>query len=225
MDRWQQINQLFHSALAHERDQRAAFLAGACAGDEALRAEVESLVASHEQAESFIERPASDVAAELLAGAHSQLSAGEQLGHYTITSLLGAGGMGEVYLAEDLLLGRRIALKLLPAHFTVDGERVRRFEQEARAASGLNHPNIVTIHEIGRADSAHFIATEFIDGETLRASLSRSRLSLRAALDVAIQVASALVAAHKAGIVHRDIKPENIMVRRDDRVVKVLDFG
>ena len=225
MDRWQQINQLFHSALAHERDQRAAFLAGACAGDEALRAEVESLVASHEQAESFIEQPASDVAAELLAGAHSQLSAGQQLGHYTITSLLGAGGMGEVYLAEDLLLGRRIALKLLPAHFTVDGERVRRFEQEARAASGLNHPNIVTIHEIGRADSAHFIATEFIDGETLRASLSRSRLSLRAALDVAIQVASALVAAHKAGIVHRDIKPENIMVRRDDRVVKVLDFG
>ena len=225
MDRWQQINQLFHSALAHERNQRAAFLVQACAGDEALRAEVESLVASHEQAESFIEQPASDVAAELLAGAHSQLSAGQQLGHYTITSLLGAGGMGEVYLAEDLLLGRRIALKLLPAHFTVDGERVRRFEQEARAASGLNHPNIVTIHEIGRADSAHFIATEFIDGETLRASLSRSRLSLRAALDVAIQVASALVAAHKAGIVHRDIKPENIMVRRDDRVVKVLDFG
>jgi len=225
MDRWQQINQLFHSALAHERDQRAAFLVQACAGDEALRAEVESLVASHEQAESFIERPAADVAAELLAGGQNRLGAGQQLGHYTITDLLGAGGMGEVYLAEDLRLGRRIALKLLPAQFTVDGERVRRFEQEARAASALNHPNIVTIYEIGRENSTHFIATEFIDGETLRASLSRSRLSLREALDMAIQVASAISAAHKAGIVHRDIKPENIMVRRDDRLVKVLDFG
>ncbi len=224
-ERWQQVNELFHSALEHDHGLRAEFLSGACAGDEALREEVESLLAAHEQMESFIETPASDVAAELLAGGQIQLMAGQKIGHYTITALLGAGGMGEVYLAEDMMLGRRIALKLLPAQFTVDRARVRRFELEARAASALNHPNIVTIHEIGRSDSSQFIATEFIDGETLRASLSRSRLSLRAALDVAIQVASALVAAHKAGIVHRDIKPENIMVRRDDRLVKVLDFG
>ena len=223
-ERWQQINQLFHSALAHERGQRAAFLAGACAGDEALRAEVESLVAAHEQAESFIERPAADVAAELLAGGQNRLGAGQQIGHYTITDLLGAGGMGEVYLAEDLLLGRRIALKLLPAQFTVDGERVRRFEQEARAVSALNHPNIVTIHEIGQSNSAHFIATEFVDGETLRAHMANARMRIGEALDVAVQVASALAAAHEAGIVHRDIKPENIMLRRD-RIVKVLDFG
>ena len=225
-ERWQQINQLFHSALEHERGQRAAFLAAACAGDdEALRAEVASLVASHEQAESFIERDASDVAAELLAGGNNRLGAGQQLGHYTITALLGAGGMGEVYLAEDLTLGRRIALKLLPAKFTTDAERVHRFEQEARAASALNHPNIVTIHEIGRADSTHFIATEFIDGETLRASLAGTRLKLDELLDIATQVASALAAAHEAGIVHRDIKPENIMLRRRDQIVKVLDFG
>ncbi|MDQ3256629.1 MAG: serine/threonine-protein kinase [Acidobacteriota bacterium] len=223
-ERWQQINELFHSALDHERGQRAAFLAEACAGDESLRVEVESLVASHEQAESFIERDASDVAAELLASGQNRLVAGQKLGHYIITALLGAGGMGEVYLAEDLLLGRRIALKLLPAQFTVDGERVRRFEQEARTASALNHPNIVTIHEIGRADSAHFIATEFIDGETLRASLACTRMKLDEVLDTATQVASALAAAHAAGIVHRDIKPENVMVRRD-RIVKVLDFG
>ncbi len=224
-ERWQQIDQLFHSALNHERGQRAAFIAEACAGDLVLRKEVESLLEAHEQVESFIEKPASDVAAELLDGGQTRLSAGQKIGHYTIMALLGVGGMGEVYLAQDLKLGRQIALKLLPALYTVDGARVRRFEQEARAASALNHPNIVTIHEIGRSDSSHFIATEFIDGETLRAAISRSRLTLRAALDVAIQVASALVAAHKAGIVHRDIKPENIMVRRDDRVVKVLDFG
>lgn len=223
-ERWHQINQLFHCALDHECGQRAAFLAATCGDDEALRAEVESLVASHEQAESFIEQDVSDVAAELLAGDQTQLEAGQRLGHYTITALLGAGGMGEVYLAEDLLLGRPVALKLLPAQFTVDAERVQRFEQEARTASALNHPNIVTIHEIGRADAAHFIATEFIDGETLRASLACTRMKLDEVLDTATQVASALAAAHEAGIVHRDIKPENIMVRRD-WIVKVLDFG
>ncbi len=225
MNHWQQINQLFHSALERERGQRAAFLAVACAGDEILRAEVGSLLAAHEQAESFIEMPAADVAAGLLADGQNSLVAGQQLGHYRITALVGAGGMGEVYLAEDVLLGRRIALKLLPAQFTVDGERVRRFEQEARSASALNHPNIVTIHEISSENGTPFIATEFVDGETLRATLSRSRLSLGDALDVAVQVASALSTAHKAKIVHRDIKPENIMLRGDDRLVKVLDFG
>ncbi|MEJ7576850.1 MAG: protein kinase [Pyrinomonadaceae bacterium] len=138
-------------------------------------------------------------------------------------SLLGAGGMGEVYLAEDLMLGRRIALKLLP-QFTLSADRVRRFEQEARAASALNHPNIVTIHEIGRSHSAHFIATEFVDGVTLREHMANTRMTIGEVLDIAVQVASALSAAHEAGIVHRDIKPENVMLRRD-RLVKVLDFG
>jgi serine/threonine-protein kinase len=147
-----------------------------------------------------------------------------QLGRYEIRSLLGEGGMGEVYLAEDRQLGRRVALKILPAELTDNVERLRRFGQEARAASALNHPNILTIHEIGQSDGAHFIATEFIDGETLRARIERSRLSPEEALDIAAQTAAALAAAHEAGIVHRDIKPENVMLRRD-RLVKVLDFG
>ena len=149
---------------------------------------------------------------------------GAQLGHYRIVSLLGAGGMGEVYLAEDPRLGRKVALKLLPKHFTGDADRVRRFQREARAASALNHPNIVTIFDIGQVESTHFLATEYIEGETLRERLSRSMLSTAEAVDLAIQTGSALSAAHDAGIVHRDLKPENIMVRRDG-YVKVLDFG
>ncbi len=132
--------------------------------------------------------------------------------------------MGEVYLAQDGRLGRKVALKLLPPEFTQDEDRVRRFEREARAASALNHPNILTIHEIGETDGTTFIATEFIEGETLRQRLARRRMKLSELLDIAIQVSSALAAAHEGGIVHRDIKPENIMLRRDG-YVKVLDFG
>jgi TolB-like protein/Tfp pilus assembly protein PilF len=149
---------------------------------------------------------------------------GRTLGHYQIVSLLGAGGMGEVYLADDIRLRRRVAVKLLPAEFTAQRERMRRFEQEARAVSTLNHPNILTIHEVGCVDLTHYIVTEFIDGQTLRQRMTSGRPTLREALDIAMQVASALAAAHEAGIVHRDLKPENIMLRRDG-YVKVLDFG
>src|SRR5215475_14769496 len=155
---------------------------------------------------------------------HSPSRTGTQLGHYRILSLLGAGGMGEVYLAEDPRLGRKIALKLLPVPFTGDDDRVRRFQREARAASALNHPNIVTIFDIGQVESTHFLATEYIEGETLRERLSRLALSTAEAVDLAIQTGSALSAAHDAGIIHRDLKPENIMIRRDG-YVKVLDFG
>ena len=223
-ERWQKIDQLFHAALDREPGERAAFLLQACVGDDSLQKEVESLISSHEQSESFIERPAADVAADLLAGAEAQLTPGQSVGPYQIVSLLGEGGMGEVYLAEDLRLGRQVALKRLPSQFTLSAERVRRFEQEARSASALNHPNIVTIHEIGRIDSTHFITTEFIDGETLRLHLASTRMNLDEVLDIAAQIASALAAAHAAGITHRDIKPENVMIR-SDRIVKVLDFG
>jgi serine/threonine protein kinase/TolB-like protein/Tfp pilus assembly protein PilF len=152
------------------------------------------------------------------------LSPNTRLSHYQIISMLGAGGMGEVYLAEDTRLDRKVALKLLPEQFTRDEERVRRFVQEAKAASALNHPNIITIHEIGQTEDRHYIATEFIEGETLRDKLSRGPLTVNETLGVGIQVAGALDAAHKAGVIHRDIKPENVMVRRDD-IVKVLDFG
>ncbi len=146
------------------------------------------------------------------------------IAHYRLLAPLGAGGMGEVYLAEDTKLGRKVALKLLPEEFTRDAGRVRRFEQEARAASALNHPNILTIFEIGEANEAHYIATEYIDGQTLRERLNGDRLAPPAALHIAAQIAAALTAAHEAGIVHRDIKPENVMLRRDG-IVKVLDFG
>lgn len=222
-ERWQQVDQLFHSALERHGGERAAFLAQACIEDERLRQEVESLLSFHELATSFIEKPAGDAAAELLVERHARLTPGVMVNRYKILDLLGKGGMGEVYLAEDTELHRRIALKVLPAGFTRDSDRVRRFVREAHAASALNHPNIVTIHEIGRLDDVHFIVTEFIEGQTLREQL-RAGLRLAEALDVAIQVASALDAAHSAGIVHRDIKPENIMLRRD-AYVKVLDFG
>jgi eukaryotic-like serine/threonine-protein kinase len=152
------------------------------------------------------------------------LSPNSQFGRYEILSKLGAGGMGDVYLAQDGRLGRKVALKLLPSHFISDADRLRRFQQEARAASALNHPNILTIHEIGQIDDHPFIATEFIDGQTLREHTALALIKLEEALDVAVQVASALAAAHKGGIIHRDIKPENIMIR-DDGFVKVLDFG
>ena len=150
--------------------------------------------------------------------------AGKRLGRYEIRSLLGAGGMGEVYLAQDAQLDRAVALKILPAHLSSDEQRMRRFAQEAKAASALNHPNIITIYEVGHVDSVNFIATEFIDGVTLRYLMKDTRMTLRESFDIVIQVASALAAAHAAGIVHRDIKPENIMLRRDG-YVKVLDFG
>ena len=146
------------------------------------------------------------------------------LSHYRLIRQLGAGGMGEVYLAEDTKLDRKVALKLLPAKFTEEADRVRRFVQEAKAASALNHPNIITVCEIGEERDTHYIATEFIDGQTLRQRMTSEDLSLNVALDVAMQTASALAAAHEVGIIHRDIKPENIMVRRDGHV-KVLDFG
>jgi serine/threonine protein kinase/Flp pilus assembly protein TadD len=152
------------------------------------------------------------------------LSAGTRLGPYEVLAPIGAGGMGEVYLAEDTRLDRKVALKLLPAEFTEDESRVRRFVQEAKAASALNHPNILTIHDIGQLDSRHYIAAEFIDGQTLRGRMAGDRMTLPEALDVAAQVANALAAAHEARIAHRDIKPENVMLRRDG-YVKVLDFG
>ena len=211
--------------LEREPAERAAFLADACAGDDELRREVESLLTAHNRAEKFIEAPAMEMAAKAAAAVGVGLTTvGRKIGPYRVLSLLGAGGMGEVYLAEDTRLGRRVALKLLPSEFTHDAERIRRFEREARAASALNHPNIVTIYEIGQSDGAYFIATELVEGQTLRDFMPRARAQMKEALNVIAQVADALSAAHAAGIVHRDVKPENIMLRPDG-YVKVLDFG
>jgi serine/threonine protein kinase len=224
-DRWQQIKEIFHSALEREPAERSAYLAGACAGDESIRSEVESLIAAHEKDGSFIDSPAYEVAAAWLAeDDEPDPLVGQQINRYKVLSQLGAGGMGEVYLAQDTKLGRKIALKLLPASFTNDADRLHRFQQEARTASSLNHPNILTIYEIGDEQGLHFIATELIEGQTLRGRLASVPLELSDALDIILQAASALAAAHEVGIVHRDVKPENIMLRTDG-YVKVLDFG
>jgi class 3 adenylate cyclase/tetratricopeptide (TPR) repeat protein len=223
-ERWQRIKELFLAALERGPGERAAFIDAACAGDAEARAEVASLVAAHEKEGEFIDAPAAVMAARLAADTEGGFEAGRRVGSYEIVSTLGEGGMGKVYLARDTRLGRNVALKLLPAFFTCDGERVRRFEQEARAASALNHPNILTIHEIGEEGPARFIATEYVEGETLRERLRRGEVPLAEALDIATQVAAALAAAHAAHVVHRDIKPENLIVRSDG-YVKVLDFG
>ena len=222
--RWQQVNELFHSAVECAPEERAAFLAEACRGDESLRREVKSLLASHERTENFIESPAFETAPELLISDRAGALIGELIGHYVIERLIGVGGMGEVYLARDVQLGRKAALKLLPEHLTADEAQLSRFKIEARSASALNHPNILTVYEIGTAGNRQFIATEFIEGGTLRALVAEEKMNLHAALEIAVQVASALAAAHEAGVVHRDIKPENIMLRPDG-YAKVLDFG
>src|SRR2546423_523131 len=223
-ERWQQVNDLFQLAAERAPEERAAFLDEGCHGDEGLRREVESLLASYERAENFIESPAFEVAPELLTNERAGALVGKVIGHYRIESLIGVGGMGEVYLARDERLGRKVALKLLPERLTVDETQLSRFKTEARSASALNHPNILTVYEIGAEGNRQFIATEFIEGITLRASLACGRMNLHAALEIAVQVASALAAAHETGVVHRDIKPENIMLRPDG-FAKVLDFG
>ncbi len=226
--RWKQIKEVYDRSLDLSGDERESLLAEACGDDDDLRREVESLLAAHNDAGSFLQSPAVEVAAREIVADDDTSTApqliGRELANYKIISLLGRGGMGEVYLAEDKRLRRKVALKLLPVQFTNDVERLRRFEREASAASATNHPNIITIHEISQVDGAHYIVTEFIDGQTLRQRMQTAKLSLNEVVDIAIQVAKALEAAHSAGIIHRDIKPENVMVRRDG-LVKVLDFG
>jgi TolB-like protein/tRNA A-37 threonylcarbamoyl transferase component Bud32/Tfp pilus assembly protein PilF len=221
-ERWKHVEKLFHAALKRSPAEHPAFLDEACVGDERLRGEVESLLSAHGCAGDFLESPTFE--SEALTGL-ATLVAGQIFGRYRILGLLGEGGMGEVYLAEDARLGRRVALKLLPSQLEKGQTRIRRFEREARAAAALSHPNVCVVHEVDEtADGHHFIAMEHVEGETLRERIARGRLSLDEALDTAMQVASALGAAHEAGIVHRDIKPENIMLRPDGQI-KVLDFG
>src|SRR6266567_4399069 len=222
--RFQTIEEIFLAALEQEPEQVSAFLETTCEGDELLRGEVEALLASDQRAGRFIEKSAVGLATKVIRNQEAESLIGQTIGHYKISEVIGTGGMGEVYLATDIVAGRKAALKLLPAGFTGDAERLKRFQQEARAVVGLNHPNILTVYEIGEDHSIHYIASELIEGDTLRQRLMRAQMELREAVDVAIQVASALAAAHEAGIVHRDINPGNIMLRPDG-YVKVLDFG
>src|SRR6266567_742988 len=222
--RFQTIEEIYRAAVDQEPDRTSAFLDAACEGDEPLRRKVEALLASRQRAASFIETSAVGLAAKIIQNGQADSLVGQTIGHYKISESIGTGGMGEVYLATDVTAGRKAALKLLPERFTGDAERLKRFQQEAHAVVALNHPNILTVYEIGEDHSTHYIASELIEGETLRQRLMRARIEVSEAVDIAIQVASALAAAHETGIVHRDINPGNIMLRPDG-YVKVFDFG
>jgi len=231
-ERWRQVQQVFHGALEQPLDQRNGFLEAACSGDRELRDSVERMLAADAAASDLFDAapgglsPANALTArvaELVTEPGSPV-VGRTLAKYHILSPIGAGSMGEVYLARDTVLNRQVALKLLPHRFTSDPDRVARFVREAKAASALNHPNILTIYEVDEAEHTWFIATEFVDGVSLRQRLAAGAFEQREALDVVLQCATALDAAHRAGIVHRDLKPENVMVRPDG-VVKVVDFG
>ena len=227
-DRWQRIKEIFQSAQEKAPAERLEFLDKVCGDDKSIREEVEALLTADESNEDFLSAPAYEFAAGMLSDEEpdvSEFANGQRVGRYTILCPLGAGGMGQIYLAQDDQLGRKIALKMIARAFATDQRRVLRFQQEARAASALNHPNVCVIHEIGVTENnRHFIAMEYIQGITLRDKLTREQITPLDALHIARQVADALGAAHAAGIVHRDIKPENIMLRPDG-YVKVLDFG
>ena len=221
--RWNEIDRVFAAALELSPSAQAAFLDQACAGDQELRQEVESLLA-HDLAESLVRGETGGEATRLFSKALGVELKDKVIGPYQILRELGTGGMGCVYLAHDRRLNRPVAVKLLSNYNMAAAERLRRFRQEALAASALNHPNILTIYEIGEADGKNFIATEFVDGSTLSKRIDTGPLAVTESLDLGIQIASALSAAHAAGIIHRDIKPANVMVRIDG-FVKVLDFG
>lgn len=226
-ERWDRLKQLFESALERDPASRGAYLDAACGEDRELREEAESLLAAHDQAGSFFDdapvsptEPGSGSPPET----DGALAPGTRLGPYEILAFLKAGGMGEVYRARDTRLGREVAVKLLLPRLFPDSERVRRFEQEARSASALNHPNILTVHDFGTHDSAQYIVTELIRGLTLRERLAQGPLPAAELLSVAVQLAAGLAKAHEAGIVHRDLKPDNVMLT-EDGLVKILDFG
>jgi TolB-like protein len=223
-ERFQQVETIFQAALRREPASRAIFLDGACLDDDELRREVESLLAAHHEAGSFIHAPAVEVAAGVMAEEQSNELINHRLGQYKILAKIGAGGMGEVYLAQDSKLGRKVALKLLPDLFASDEERLSRFKREARAASALSHPNVATVYEIGETGESNYLVMEYIEGQTLAAKINGKPLDSPAILDISTQIADALDEAHRKGIIHRDIKSANIMLTLRGQV-KVLDFG
>jgi eukaryotic-like serine/threonine-protein kinase len=231
-ERWRKIEQLYHAALERGASGWPAFLQQACAGDEELRRKVEALLARDQQAENFLQAPALEIAAkawaqDLHAVSHSdnlERLVGQVVSHYRVLEKRGEGGMGIVYKAEDVRLGRNVALKFLPLSFEITPDELDRFRREARSASALNHPGICTLHDVGEYDGKPFLVMELLEGESLRERLARGALSRKELIEIAVQVLDALAAAHAKGIVHRDIKPANIFLTSQGRV-KLLDFG
>ncbi|MBV8904176.1 MAG: serine/threonine protein kinase, partial [Acidobacteriia bacterium] len=217
-DTWSRVEELFQAARAQPPEERAEFLSHACSGDSGLRSEVESLLLVAD--DSFLDgSPLSSVE-----NVSPSLAPEQRLGHFEIIRLLAHGGMGDVYRARDIRLAREVALKVLPPAFSQDRSRLARFEQEARAASALNHPNIISLFDTGSSDGVFWIATELVEGETLSEVIGRGPVPVSRLIGIACQIAAGLAAAHGAGVIHRDLKPANLMLTRDGRV-KILDFG
>ena len=195
------------------------FLQDRCGADEALRTEVEAMLAAHDNAGDPDSIPSVAVSEQM-----PRLESGSAVGRYRIDAFIGAGGMGQVYRAHDSRIERDVAIKVLPADYAADGERLRRFEQEARTTGALNHPNVLTLYDVGTADGRPYLVMELLDGETLRDCIGRGAMPAARACEIAAAIARGLAAAHARAIVHRDLKPENVMITRDGRV-KILDFG
>ena len=224
-ENWQQVKEIFADALRQTPEERSQFLDRICSNDKRLRREVESLLASFDSAESFMESPAvGDYANDKVLTESRKFAKGETLGHYEIVGQIGKGGMGDVYLAQDTKLDRRVALKILHENLSWESQAKARLLREARAVAKLDHPNICAIYEISESDDCSFIVMQFVEGETLADILVRNRLSAETSLDLAIQIANALEEAHAQNIIHRDIKPSNIVVNNKGQL-KVLDFG
>lgn len=223
-ERWQEVERIFQAALDRDASARSAFLDHACAGDAELRRQVESLLGAHQTDDRFLESSALAMAARNLADEASRPVRGQRLGSYELINLIGAGGMGEVWRALDPALGRHAAIKILSSQYSRDPDRLRRFEQEARAAGMLNHPNVLAIYAVGKQEDSPYLVTELLEGATLRQRLASGALSEGKAIEYGDQIVQGLAAAHEKRIVHRDLKPENIFITSDNRV-KILDFG
>ena len=223
-ERWQQIERICQAALRREESQRSEYLANACRGDQALRREVDHLLAQEKKADDFLEAPALELEAKAIAEAHVESMVGREMGSYRILSLLGSGGMGEVYQAEDTDLRRKVAIKVLPQQFSQDTERLTRFQREARLLASLNHPNIAAIHGLDNSNGVRFLVLELIEGENLAERLARKSMPVEEALEISRQIAEGLEAAHESGIIHRDLKPANVITTEKGEV-KILDFG
>jgi serine/threonine protein kinase len=223
-DRWRQVDLLLEEAIEIPPEHRSAFLDRACSADPGLRRDIDALLQAHQKSDSFLNETAMEMRAKQIAVDQPASLIGRRLDHYQVLALIGAGGMGEVYRAQDVRLDREVAIKVLPEHLAQDPVALARFEREAKAVAALSHPNILAIHDVGLQEGIRYAVMELLEGENLRERLGRSVLSWRETVEIGAAIADGLAAAHAKDIIHRDLKPENVFLTNDGRV-KILDFG